>query len=126
MNYLHSEYGYISEIGQFLIPKIMQQESRFKASKDNTVTLVKFEADECFIVLNYHSTVAKEEIRKLRKAKPKEIRVIDVLGRVVLPKHHRERLKISPHDALVCYLVNDGSIRIRMLENKQSDTSKTE
>lgn len=125
MDYLQSDYGYNNELGQFFIPKIMQQQSRFKACKDDLVTLVKFEVEDGCIVLSYHDTVTREEHREMQESKPREIRAIDEFGRVVLLKEHREKLKISPNDALVSYLLSDDTIKLRTLAIKNSDLVET-
>ena len=115
MDYPQSDYGYIADLGLFFIPNIMRKESMIKESKDNQVTLVECGISDGHITLKHHKTVSRDEFKAMQDNKPKEIRVIDEFGRVALPKVHLDELKISPQDALVTYLLNDGTIKIRPL-----------
>ena len=122
MDYQYSDYGYVSALGQFFIPRITQQESNIKAYKDGTITIVMCSIEDEHIVLRHDKTIPYEEHKMTQSSRPKELRVIDELGRVGLLKEHMETLKISPHDVLVSFLCCDGTIRLRPLTSCENTT----
>jgi hypothetical protein len=112
MDYLQSDYGFVGELGYFFIPRAMQNDSKFKASQDDSITLVKFKVENGCIILKHHSTISINEHKKQQKSNPKEIRTIDELGRVFLLRDHMEILRISPSDIMKSHLVNNRTIVI--------------
>ena len=113
MDYLQCEYGYVSELGQFLIPRSMQKESDINVSPQGYVTLVTCVVENDHISLEHHSIVSLEDHKKMKESKPKEMRAIDEMGRVILPKAQRDRLQISPDSIIASYLLQDGTIKIK-------------
>ena len=109
MNYLQSEQASINELGMLSIPLSMQEQSSFKAfNKDEgMITLVRFSIEGDGITLMYHDKTCYE---KHKAKKCKHIVVIDELGRVALPREHREELNISPRDVLVVSLIDDSTM----------------
>jgi hypothetical protein len=110
------DYGYISELGHFFIPMVMQNESEIKccqAGYITYVTLVECKVENDCIVLKHHKTISDKEHSETQKNNPKEIRTIDELGRVALLKEHMEKLKISPFDILIIRLLDDNTITIK-------------
>ena len=122
MDYQHSDYGYVSPLGQFFIPKIMQKESNIKAYKDGMITLVMCSVEDGHIVLRYEKTIPNKEYKAMQSDKPKELRAIDELGRVGFLKEHMQALEVSPHDALVSFLCSDGTIKLRPLTSCENTT----
>ena len=120
MDFVRADYGYISDLGMFFIPKVMQEESEIKACKNNLITLVKNEVQDGHICLSYYKTVTMEEYIKMQKSMTKDIQLVDEFGRVILLRKHRAKLKIQPNDILVSYLLHDGTIKIRKLVKAQS------
>ena len=125
MDFLQSEYGFISELGQFFIPKAMQGESEIQAVQGEFITLVQSAVEDEHIVLKHHKSVTKAEYYKIKKDEFIDMRAIDELGRVVLPKHHREQLNIAANDTLVCYLIDRCTIKIRRLVAQKSVVQET-
>lgn len=120
MEYIYSEYGYFNDLGQFFIPKIIQEKSKLKAYKDGMVTLVACSVEDGHIILKHHATVTRDE-HKATADKPKGIRSIDELGRIILHKEHRESIDVVPLDAVVSFLLNDCTVAIRPLAIRQPD-----
>ena len=120
MRYLMSDYGFINELRMFFIPKIMQQESKFKACKDGLVTLVTSEVVDGYIVLKHYKTISTEEHAKMRKDKPQNIQTIDDFGRVIIRKVYQEMLDISHKDVMIIYLLDDETIKITSLIVKET------
>ena len=118
MEYLKSDYGYVSELGQFFIPRAMQEESNIKTYGDGQVALVKCDIENEYIILKYSQTVSREEHRQMQTDNDnfsKEFRAVDELGRVVLPREFMDGLQIKPHDTLVSYLIDSDTIKIKTL-----------
>ena len=126
MDYVHSDYGFVGDLGYFFIPSIMQKESKIKKSTNDQVTLVECGFDDDHITVKYHKTMPYAEYKTIQANKPKEIRVIDDFGRVNLPKSHLEKLKISPYDVAVSFLLSDGTIKIRPLVVSRTFAAETE
>ena len=49
--------------------------------------------------------------------KVKSTRLVDDLGRIVIPKHVRAHLDINPGSHVEVFMEDDGSIRIRRVES---------
>ena len=124
MAFTQFNHGYVSELGQFNIPRSIQSQCNIKIAPEGQVTLVtcavKNNCDNDYIVLKYHSTVSCEAYKKMRSIKPKGVQAIDEFGRVILANELRKSLQISSQDALVSHVLNDDTIVIRPLVNHQS------
>ena len=143
MEYLHFDYGYISEQGQFFIPRAMQDESELQASTELLVTLVKCDVKDGHIILSHYKTVTKDEFREMQQIRKDatqfiderpfvdyskfddSIRHIDEIGRIILPINHRKKLNIEPHDIIVSFMINYTTIKLRLFVNKHSAVSVT-
>jgi hypothetical protein len=99
-------------LGQLIIPRCIQAESLVKVAPQGQLTLVTCELEDDYIILNYHSTVTLAEHKAMRNNKPYELRAIDEIGRVLLPKKYRGILNISPNDVLRCELNSYGTVKI--------------
>ena len=123
MGYLQSDYGYISKLGQFFIPKAMQDKSQIRAAKGDLITIVQCELEEGHILLKHYKTVAKSEHKEIQQEK-EGLRAVDELGRVILSKQYRDALDISDNAILVSYLIDDATIKIRPLVMQHSTGSE--
>lgn len=56
--------------------------------------------------------------------KAKSTRLVDDLGRIVIPKHVRAHLNINPGSHVEVFMEDDGSIRIRRVEKSCSICGK--
>jgi len=117
MESLHYDYGYVNKLGQFFIPRYMQEHSKMKCYVGGFLTTVVCAVEGECIVLTFRLTVTKEEYLELKKTRDKnadkEICGIDEIGRVILPKRFMKQVQIYPPVALISYLIDERTIKIR-------------
>ena len=116
---IYHDYGYASKLGQFFIPRVMQQNSKFKPYANEEITLVKCIAyEDDYILLTYYERIAIEVYYALKTNKDlrdKGILAIDELGRVLFPKKLRTQFKFYQNTGLKSYLMDECTIRIDVI-----------
>jgi len=116
MEPINYDYGYSSKLGQFFIPRFMQENSKFKPYTNGEITLVRCVAyGDDYIVLTHYETIAVELFYAMKANKDirdKGILVLDEIGRIVFPKKLRTQFKFYRNTVLKSCLIDECTIRI--------------
>ena len=121
MECMYYDYGYANKLGQFFIPRVMQQNSRISSYKDDIITVLTCFVEDNYIVIAFHDAIEMDnygdfkESKKRVKDKEKIICILDELGRIIIPKKILKQLRMCVTTALKIYLIDECTIKIECL-----------